>query len=129
MASGKEIKKRIRSVGNTKKITKTMEMVATAKSKKALNRVVAARPYAENLDELVGSLGESGQQDQNPYFRKSEAPKKKALLIITANRGLCGGYIANVCKMGLKYLKDQQAAGVEVELSVFWKKRSYILRI
>lgn len=91
MASPREIKKRINSVKNTKKITRTMEMVATAKSKKMSDKVNASKPFSDKVKEMVGSLSSLSSQVQSPLLRKPEKIQKVALLVITANRGLCGG--------------------------------------
>jgi F-type H+-transporting ATPase subunit gamma len=122
MASAKIIKKRIKSVTNTKKITRTMEMVSTAKSKRALDRVIAARPYALNINELIEELKDLALEKNNPLLRQTKDPKCGALLVITANRGLCGGYVGNICRMAMKRLRELKEQGVDCGISVFGKK-------
>ncbi len=122
MAGAKEIKKRIVSVKNTRKITRTMEMVSTAKSKKMMDRVNAAKPYGEKLVEIMESLKERGAAMESPYLRSVDRPKKAILLVVTANRGLCGGYNSNVLKMARQRLKELEEDGVQTELHVIGKK-------
>ncbi len=122
MATPREIKKRITSVKNTRKITRTMEMVSTAKAKKATNKVNAAKPYAELTMELVGSLSGLAGVIQSPYLRKPLKTRKVAILAITANRGLCGGFNSNVLKMVRNRIDEWTAKGVEVEVHAAGKK-------
>ena len=122
MASGKELKKRIKSVKNTSKITKTMEMVATAKSKRMMDRVQAARPYAEKISEFMDTLGGLKDQIDSPFLFAREDYGTVALLVITANRGLCGGYNSNVLKMARNRYNEYKEQGKEVELHVIGKK-------
>ena len=120
MASPREIKKRIVSVTNTKKITRTMEMVATAKSKKMSNRVNASKPFSDKIKELVGSLSSLASKVESPFLRREESPKKIAVLVITANRGLCGGY--NILRMTRSFLAELRAKGIGYDLYVIGKK-------
>ncbi len=122
MAGAKEIKNRIVSVKNTRKITKTMEMVSTAKSRRMMDRVNASKPYATKIAEIMGTLSGLKNQVESPLLRTVDEPKKVALLVITANRGLCGGYNSNVLKMARKRLEEYKEKGVEVELHVVGKK-------
>ncbi len=122
MASPREIKKRIVSVSNTKKITRTMEMVATAKSKKMSNKVNASKPYSDKIKELIGSLSSLSSTVESPLLRKEDKPKKLALLIITSNRGLCGGYNGNVLKMTRAKIADLKSKGIEYDLYAIGKK-------
>ena len=122
MASPREIKKRIVSVTNTKKITRTMEMVATAKSKKMSNRVNASKPFSDKIKELVGSLASLTDKVESPLLRREESPKKIAVLVVTANRGLCGGYNSNILRMTRSYLADLKKKGIAYDLYVIGKK-------
>lgn len=121
----KEIKKRRKSVKNTKKITRTMEMVSTAKFKKAGDRIKAARPYGERLLELVREIGASikasGRKIDSPLLESREV-KNVAILMLTANRGLCGGYNNNVIGRAVKLKEARLAEGQGVELHVSGKK-------
>ncbi len=128
MATPKEIKTRIDSVKNTRKITKTMELVATAKSKKAVDRVHASQPYADKVTEMLESLA-SGQLDvSHPLLRKAEKPKKVLLIAITANRGLAGPYNTNVLKALVAAYEEYKSRGIEPVLYVAGKKAVNFLR-
>jgi len=122
MASGKEIKKRINSVKNTRKITRTMEMVSTAKSKKLVDRVNAAKPYGEKLRQIMASLGDLSAQIDSPYLRQEDEPKRVALVVVTANRGLCGGYNSNVLKLARSRYQALKGAGKEIDVQMIGKK-------
>lgn len=121
MASARDIKKRIVSVKSTKKITRTMELVSTAKSKKAVDRVQAAMPFASKTQELIGSLVE-GSTTHHPLLRVPDKPKKIALLVTTANRGLCGAFNNNVVKLSMNRYEELKKEGVEVNLYIIGKK-------
>ena len=122
MASPREIKKRIVSVTNTKKITRTMEMVATAKSKKMSNKVNASKPYSDKIKELVGSLASLSSKVNSPYLRQVEVPRKLAILVVTANRGLCGGYNSNVIRLAKSRIAELKSSGISYDLYVIGKK-------
>ena len=98
MQSAKEVRRRIKSVDNTKQITKTMEMVATSKLKRATDRVRAARPYSDALGVVVTSLYAPEFAERFPVLRQPEGIKKVAIVLVTANRGLCGGFNANLIR-------------------------------
>lgn len=121
MASAKEVQKKIRTTANTKKITSTMEMVATARSKRAQNRVQAATPYSTKLNEILSSLAGAGSI-AHPLLEDPGEVKKTLLLVVTANRGLCGGYNSNVLSMAEKLLAAEREAGREVEVYMIGKK-------
>lgn len=122
MATPREIKKRINSVKNTRKITRTMEMVATSKSKKMSNKVNASKPYSQKIEELVSSLAGLASKIHSPLLRKPEKIQKVALLVITANRGLCGGYNSNVIKLARSRIAELKREGISYELHVIGKK-------
>ena len=128
MASPREIKKRIVSVKNTKKITRTMEMVSTAKSKKASDRVNASQPYAKKIKELVSSLSSLSAVVESPYLRKPEKVKSVGILVITANRGLCGGYNTNVVKMTKQRIAELKSQGVDSKVYIIGKKGASSLK-
>ena len=96
MAKARELKGRIRSVQNTRKITRTMEMVATSKLKRAQDRVAAARPYAERREEVIGRLLTPELAARYALLRQPEAVKRAAVVLITANRGLAGAFNSNI---------------------------------
>jgi F-type H+-transporting ATPase subunit gamma len=121
MAKGRELKGRIKSVENTRKITRTMEMVATARSKRALDRAKGTAPYFQTLSEIIRSMAQAGTI-AHPFLKRAENVKRTLLLVITANRGLCGGYNTNVLHMTERWLAAEKAAGREVEIYLVGKK-------
>ena len=122
MAKGRELKGRIKSVENTKKITRTMEMVATSKMKRAVDRVAAARPYAAALTEVIGDLYSDELAAEFPLLRQPPQMRNVAHIILTSNRGLCGGFNANLVKEARTQLAALEQRGVKVELHVVGKK-------
>ncbi|MBC7841697.1 MAG: ATP synthase F1 subunit gamma [Gemmatimonadaceae bacterium] len=122
MAKGRELKGRIKTVENTKKITRTMEMVATSKMKRAVDRVAAARPYASALAEVIGDLYSDELAEQFPLLRQPTQMRKVAHIVLTSNRGLCGGFNANLVKEARTQLAALEQKGLEVELHVVGKK-------
>lgn len=118
----KTIRKRIRSVSSTKKITRTMEMVATAKLRPAQQRVQSSGPYLENLRLLMREIGASGVDVSRwPYF-EVRSGKRTLLLVMTANRGLCGAFNANLVRLGRDTYRQKVAAGHEVRVRVAGRK-------
>ena len=122
MANAREIKRRIKSVENTRQITRTMELVATSKLKKATDRVRAARPYSDALQEIVRSLYAPELAERFPLLRQPEEQRRAAVLLLTANRGLCGAFNANLIKEARTKLEALREEGVEAELHVVGKK-------
>ena len=128
MAKAREIKRRIRSVDNTRKITRTMEMVATSKLKRATDRVQAARPYAEAIGDVVRSLYSPALGREYPLLRQPEAVRKVAVLLLTANRGFAGAFNANLIREGARLLAELRGQGLEVELHIVGKKGASYFR-
>jgi F-type H+-transporting ATPase subunit gamma len=122
MAKGRELKGRIKSVENTKKITRTMEMVATSKMKRAVDRVAAARPYAAALAEVIGDLYSDELAEQFPLLRQPAKMQRVAHIVLTSNRGLCGAFNANLVKEARTQLAALEQRGMQVELHVVGKK-------
>jgi len=122
MAKARELKGRIRSVQNTRKITRTMEMVATSKLKRAQDRVAAARPYAERLADVVRRLINPELAQRYPILRQPESPKRAAVLLLTGNRGLAGAFNANLIRQARDLLRELRGKGLEAELHVAGKK-------
>ncbi len=127
MAKPRELRRRIRSVQSTRKITKTMELVATSKLKRAQDRVAAARPYAAALTEVMGDLYDPELAERFPLLRQppegGESPARRvALLLITSNRGLCGAFNANLIREARRRLDELDRAGTPVDLHVVGKK-------
>src|ERR687888_1920135 len=125
----KVIRKRIKSVTSTKKITRTMEMVATAKLKAAQQRVQSSGPYLENLAELMREIGASGVDVSKwPHFEVRSPGKRTLLFLITANRGLAGGFNTNLIRLARDTYQAKEEAGHQVRLFVAGKKGISALR-
>ncbi len=127
MATNRALKGRIRSVTNTRKITRTMELVATSKLKKAQDRVVAARPYAEALRAVIADLVTPELAERFPLLRRPLPPGKggatrAVVILITSNRGLAGGFNANLIKEARRRMDVLEAEGYTVELIAIGKK-------
>ena len=124
MAKPRELRRRIRSVQNTRKITKTMELVATSKLKRAQDRVVAARPYAAALADVIADLYAPALAERFPLLRQPPpgGVKRVGLVVITSNRGLCGAFNANLIREGRRRLHDLEAGGASVDLHLVGKK-------
>ncbi len=122
MAKGRELKGRIKSVENTRKITRTMEMVATSKMKRAQDRVVAARPYANSLAEVIASLYTPELAERFPLLRQPAEIKKAAVVVLTSNRGLAGAFNANLIKEARNLIKELEKDGISPELHVVGRK-------
>jgi F-type H+-transporting ATPase subunit gamma len=122
MAKGREIRGRIKSVENTRKITRTMEMVATSKLKRATDRVVAARPYAQALTSVIGDLYSPVLAERFPLLRQPERVRRATVLLLTSNRGLAGAFNANLIKEARSLVRRLENDGVEVELHVIGRK-------
>lgn len=122
MANSKEIVKRRKSVRNTRKITKTMEMVSTAKLAKAQNAALAARPYADKLREVIGDLAALSEDIRHPLLERHDPVKKAVVIVMTADRGLCGGFNGNILREANSVIQKLKDRGVEFELIVQGKK-------
>jgi F-type H+-transporting ATPase subunit gamma len=122
MAKGRELKRRIKTVENTRKITRTMELVATSRMKRAQDRVTAARPYARALGEVIAGLYTPDLADRFPLLRQPEQVRKAAVILLTSNRGLAGGFNANLIREARGLLKRLRDQGTEIELHVVGRK-------
>src|SRR5512143_120409 len=98
MAAGKEIRTKIRSVENTRKITKAMEMVAASKMRKAQERMRTARPYSRKIRNMAGNLAEANPEYSHPFMVKRDVVRKAGLIVVTTDKGLCGGMNTNVLR-------------------------------
>ena len=114
MAAGKEIRGKIKSVENTKKITKAMEMVAASKMRKAQDRMRAARPYAEKVRNIAAHLGQANPEYVHPFMKANDA-KAAGIIVVTTDKGLCGGMNTNVLRAVTGKLRDLQTAGVQAQ--------------
>jgi F-type H+-transporting ATPase subunit gamma len=127
MAKSRQLKGRIRSVQNTRKITKTMELVATSKLKRAQDRVIGARPYAEALRQVIADLFTPDLADRFPLLRRPAPPGKggpsrAAVILLTSNRGLAGGFNSNLIKEARRRIESLEQEGYTVELLGVGKK-------
>jgi F-type H+-transporting ATPase subunit gamma len=113
MAAGKEIRGKIKSVENTRKITKAMEMVAASKMRKAQERMRAARPYSEKIRNIAANLGKANPEYTHAFMQTNDA-KTTGFIVVTTDKGLCGGMNTNVLRNVTGKLKDLQAAGIGV---------------
>jgi F-type H+-transporting ATPase subunit gamma len=114
MAAGKEIRGKIKSVENTKKITKAMEMVAASKMRKAQDRMRAARPYADKVRNIAANMGKANPEYIHPFMRVHEA-KTAGFIVVSTDKGLCGGLNTNVLRAVTNKLRDLQAGGVDAQ--------------
>ena len=122
MANRRVLVKRRKSIRNIRKITRTMQLIATARFQAAFNRAVAARPYTEKLAELVGDLSRAAGGIDHPLMKSQKPEAPVALVVLTSSRGLCGGYNANVLRMATTRLQELRGAGRPVDLRAFGKK-------
>jgi len=122
MANRRVLVKRRKAVRNIRKITRTMQLIATARFQAAYNRAVASRPYTEKLAELVADLSRGAEGIDHPLMKSRNPGAPVALAVLTSMRGLCGGYNANVLRMSQAKLEELRSAGRSTELRVFGKK-------
>src|SRR6218665_113492 len=125
MAAGKEIRGKIKSVENTKKITKTMEMVSVSKMRKAQERMRAARPYSEKIRNIAANLGKANPEYTHAFMKKNDA-KAIGFIIVTSDKGLCGGLNTNLLRAVTAKLREAQAAGVAIESVALPSKRLHL---
>lgn len=126
MAKARAIIKRLKAVRNVRKITRTMELVATARFKKAMDRAVEAAAYTRKISEIVADLSQSmageGSDFTHPLLQQRETEKKSILLVITSNRGLCGGYNGSVLRLAQQRIREAKANQVELGIEVSGKR-------
>ena len=122
MAGSKEIRTKIKSVENTRKITKAMEMVAASKMRKAQERMRAARPYAEKIRNVAAHLSHAHPEYKHAFLVEREAVNNVGMIVITSDKGLCGGLNTNVLRLSLNKMKEWEAEGKQVSISVMGNK-------
>ena len=122
MASLKSIKKRIVSVKSTRQITKAMKMVSAAKLRRAQENVVAARPYAKKLHEVMERLAQSQEMDPHPLMVRRETSPRALIILVTSDRGLCGGFNANISKATERFIRDHRDDYSDVTLMTIGRK-------
>jgi F-type H+-transporting ATPase subunit gamma len=121
MAVGKEIRVKIASVQNTQKITRAMEMVATSKMRKAQERMRAARPYADRMRNVIAHVAAANSEYRHPFLVSREV-KRVGIIVVSTDRGLCGGLNSNLFRMLVQHMKRWQAANVEFEVCTVGRK-------
>ncbi|HSK75841.1 MAG TPA: ATP synthase F1 subunit gamma [Thermoanaerobaculia bacterium] len=122
MANRRVLVKRRKAVRNIRKITRTMQLIATARFQAAFNRAVATRPYTEKLAELVADLSRAAGNVEHPLLATHDDVPRSALVVITSDRGLAGGYNANVLRTALGHLDELSARGVDTDVHMVGKK-------
>ena len=122
MANARLLVKRLKSVRNIRKITRTMELIATSRFKRAMDRATEAAEYTRKISEIVGDLGKADLKFSHPLLQDRPEPKKSVLLVLTSNRGLCGGYNGAVLRNTLKHIETLKADGIDYSLEVSGKR-------
>ena len=122
MAAGKEIRTKIKSVENTRKITKAMEMVAASKMRKAQDRMRAARPYADKIARVAAHLAYAHTEYKHPFVVARDNVKRVGLIIVTSDKGLCGGLNTNAFRIVVNQMKQWEAAGVGIDVTAIGNK-------
>jgi F-type H+-transporting ATPase subunit gamma len=111
MAGSKEIRTKIKSVENTRKITRAMEMVAAAKMRKAQDRMRAARPYAEKIRNVAAHLSRANPEYKHPFLVKRDGVKNIGVIVVTSDKGLCGGLNTNILRLAVSHMKNWEGEG------------------
>lgn len=124
MPGAKEIRNQIKSIGSTRKITKAMEMVAASKMRRAQDRMHAARPYADKMRQVVSHLGKAHPEYQHPYVVTRENVKAVGYIVVSSDRGLCGGLNVNVFRRAVNSMSEWHDQGVDVKMVNIGKKAS-----
>lgn len=122
MANARALDKRRKSIRNIRKITRTMELIATARYKKAMDRAAAVTAYTDRLSQIVNSLAAAGTEVQHPLLEPRENPKSARVLVLSSNRGLCGGYNANILRSTVPLVDELKESIEEVSVDVSGKR-------
>jgi len=122
MAAGKEIRTKIKSVENTRKITKAMEMVAASKMRKAQDRMKAARPYAEKIARVATHLAYAHPEYKHPFVVVRDDVKRVGLIVVSSDKGLCGGLNTNAFRLVVNQMKQWEAAGAGIDVTAIGNK-------
>jgi len=122
MAGAKEIRTKIKSIQNTQKITKAMEMVAASKMRKAQERMRASRPYAEKMRDVLSHLAQAHCEYKHPYLQDREEVKRVGYIVIATDRGLCGGLNTNMFKAAIREMSDWHDKNIEIDICAIGKK-------
>lgn len=121
MASGKEIRTKIASIKNTQKITRAMEMVAASKMRKTQDRMQATRPYSRKIGQIINHLSQANPEYKHEYLIAREV-KRIGIILITSDRGLCGGLNANLFRTALRTMRDWETKGIDLDLGCIGRK-------
>jgi F-type H+-transporting ATPase subunit gamma len=122
MAGMKEIRGKIKSVQNTRKITKAMEMVAASKMRRAQERMRAARPYADKVRDIAAHMSRANPEYRHPFMTENDDAKVAGVILVTTDKGLCGGMNTNVLRATLQKIKDLEASGTSIEATAIGSK-------
>ncbi|MEO6351870.1 MAG: F0F1 ATP synthase subunit gamma [Burkholderiaceae bacterium] len=122
MASSKEIRGKIQSVENTKKITKAMEMVAASKMRKAQDRMRSARPYSDKIRNIAANMSQANPEYTHPFLIKTDATRKVGFIVVSTDKGLCGGLNTNILRAVTTKLKELETQGISVEATAIGNK-------
>jgi F-type H+-transporting ATPase subunit gamma len=122
MANRRLLVKRLKAVRNIRKITRTMELIATSRFKKAMDRAAEAAEYTRKISEIVGDLGRANLKFSHPLLEKRAEEKKSILLVLTSNRGLCGGYNASVLRQMIAHIRGLKEKGIDYSIEVSGKR-------
>ncbi|EUJ11793.1 ATP synthase F1 subcomplex gamma subunit [Methylophilaceae bacterium 11] len=122
MAGSKEIRTKIKSVENTRKITKAMEMVAASKMRKAQDRMRASRPYAEKIRNVAAHLSYAQAEYKHPFLIKRDVVKNVGLIVVSSDKGLCGGLNTNVLRLSVNQMKTWETEGKKIAVSAIGNK-------
>lgn len=122
MPSGKEIRTKIKSVENTRKITKAMEMVAASKMRKAQERMLKARPYGEKIRRVAAHLSHALSEYRHPFLEKRDQIKKVGIILVTSDKGLCGGLNTNVLRQLVNKMRELEGQNVKIQLTAIGSK-------
>ena len=128
MAGGREIKTKIKSVQNTRKVTRALEMVSASKIRKAQERMKTSRPYARVMRQVIGHLAQANSDYQHPYMLERKDPKRVGYVIVSSDRGLAGGLNNNLFRKLLGEIRAWQEQGVEVDVVTIGQKASVFFR-
>ena len=122
MAGSKEIRTKIKSVQNTRKITKAMEMVAASKMRKAQERMRTARPYAEKIRNVAAHIAQANPEYRHPFLVERDSVKRIGIIVITTDKGLCGGLNTNILRLAMNKMKEWETEGEEIEVCAIGNK-------
>jgi F-type H+-transporting ATPase subunit gamma len=128
MAGAREIRTKIKSVANTRKVTRALEMVSASKIRKAQELMRASRPYARAMRQVIGHIAHATAEYKHPFMVTRESVKRVGYIIVSTDRGLCGGLNANLFRKLLAEIRDQQSKGIEIDVVTIGSKASAFFR-